>query len=74
MRNEIYRSTLQYAMCIAGDELKLSERLEVSLGKLRNWLTGIEPIPDTTFFKAVDVVIEATPQDIARGRELGRKT
>ena len=65
---ETYRSTLQYALVLAGSELALSVRLRVPLGTLRNWLEGIEPIPDRAFLDAVDVVVSSTPADIERAR------
>jgi len=69
-RQETYRNTLQYALAIAGSELNLSVRLKVTMSKLRIWLDGIEAVPDAAFLDAVDVVVAATPAEIARSRAL----
>jgi len=65
---ETYRRTLEYALGIAGGELALSARLKVPLGILRNWLSGVTPIPDSAFLDTVDVIAKATPAEIARSR------
>jgi len=65
---ETYRRTLEYALGIVGGELALSTRLKVPLGTLRNWLGGITPIPDAAFLDTVDVIVKATPDEIARSR------
>jgi len=66
---EIYRSTMKYALAIAGSDAALALRLRVPFGTLKNWLSGIEPIPDAVFLDAVDVIAAATPAEIARSRE-----
>ena len=65
---EAYRKTLEYALAIAGSELVLSVRLKVPAGKLKNWLQGIEEIPDRAFLDAIDIISASTPEDIARSR------
>lgn len=65
---ETYRRTLEYALGIAGGEVALSVRLRVPLGILQNWLSGITPIPDSAFLDAVDVIVKATPDEVARSR------
>jgi hypothetical protein len=34
-----------------------------------NWLWGIEPIPNDVFLRAVDVVLNATAEEIRHSRE-----
>jgi hypothetical protein len=66
---ETYRATLQYAVEIAGSEPALAARLNVPLGLLKNWLDGIAEAPTSAFLDAVDVIVSATPAEIARCRE-----
>jgi hypothetical protein len=62
---ETYRNTITYALSIvAGNEKILAERLEVPIGELINYLTGIETAPTSVFLKAVDVVLGATAEDL----------
>ena len=68
-QRETYRQTLQYALSIAGSELALAARLKVTPGKLKNWLSGIEAVPDQAFLDAVDVIVSATPTEIAHARD-----
>ena len=68
-QGETYRSTLQYALAIAGSELVLAARLRVPVAVLRGWLAGVDPVPDRAFLDAVDLIVAATPLDIARARE-----
>lgn len=68
-----YRITMHYALAICGSERALAVRLNVSLPAVRNFLQGISPIPDRIFLLAVDVIIAATKEDIARTREALRK-
>jgi hypothetical protein len=67
---ETYRRTLEYALAIAGSESALSVRMKLSPGTLKNWLCGIAPVPDRAFIDAVDIILGATPAEIARSREL----
>jgi hypothetical protein len=67
---EGYRDTLTYAVSIAGSERALAARLQVPLPLLMNWLSGIEEVPPQIFLRAVDVVLAATPTEIARSRNL----
>ena len=69
-QRETYRNTLSYALAIAGGEMALAVRLRVTVAKLRDWLEGLEPVPDAAFLDAVDVIVRAAPADIARAREL----
>ena len=73
-QQEIYRSTLGYALAIAGTELALSVRLKVPLGTLQNWLQGLCEIPTAGFLDAVDVITTAKPADISRCRDAMRHT
>jgi hypothetical protein len=67
---ETYRRTLEYALAIAGSESVLSVRMKVTPGTLKNWLCGISPVPARAFLDAVDIILAATPAEIARSREL----
>jgi hypothetical protein len=66
--DETYRDTLAYALALAGGERELAEHLGVSVRQLKNWLKGVEPIPDRIFHAALDVVIRASRQAIHRSR------
>ena len=68
--NEIYRSTMTYAVAIAGSERLLAERLGVKVPELVNWMMGVDQIPTDVFLSAVDVVLNATAEDIRRSREI----
>lgn len=68
--NEIYRSTLTYALSIAGSERKLAERLGVKIPEVLNWTMGIQHVPTDIFLKAVDVVLAATADEIRHSREV----
>lgn len=70
---DTYRNTLRYALAIAGDETVLALRLKVAVARLRSWLEGFEVIPDAAFLEAVDVIVSASPSDIARIREALRR-
>jgi hypothetical protein len=70
---ETYRNTLKYALAIAGSERALSSHLGVPVTRLQIWLEGVERIPTAIFLAAIDVVIAATPADIARSREAMRQ-
>jgi DNA-binding transcriptional regulator YdaS (Cro superfamily) len=70
---ETYRTTLQYAVAIAGSEFALAIRLRVPLGLLQNWLNGVSEAPASAFLGAVDVIVAASPSDIARCRDSMRK-
>jgi hypothetical protein len=68
---EIYRNTITYALSIVGgSERALAEKLDVRVGELVNFLTGVEEVPTDTFLKAVDVVLAATAEDIRRARSI----
>jgi len=73
-RWDTYRSTLHYALAIAGSELNLAVRLGVPVGELKNWLDGIVHVPDRVFLQTVDIIIGATKEDIVRTREALRKS
>jgi DNA-binding transcriptional regulator YdaS (Cro superfamily) len=70
---DTFRSTMTYAVSIAGSEQRLAERLSVRPPTLVNWLAGIEPIPNDVFLLAVDIVLNATAEEISRSRDLLRK-
>jgi hypothetical protein len=59
--NETYRNTLRYALALAGGEVALAARLNVSVVQIRNWLEGVEPVTDDTFLRVLDVVIYTSP-------------
>jgi DNA-binding transcriptional regulator YdaS (Cro superfamily) len=52
-----------------GDELALAVRLGITPAKLKSWLDGSEPVPASAFLDAVDIIVGATPTEIARSRE-----
>lgn len=68
-QRDTYRNTLKYALAIVGSELALAVRLRVPVPKLKNWLSGIDAVPAPVFLDVVDVIVAATPADIARSRE-----
>ena len=61
-QRETYRRTLEQAVSIAGGDLNLSVRLKVPLGTLRNWLAGLDAVPDQAFLEAVDLISAAKQQ------------
>ncbi|HUQ26028.1 MAG TPA: YdaS family helix-turn-helix protein [Burkholderiales bacterium] len=67
--SETYRNTLTYALAIAGSERMLAARLGVKMPQIVNWLMGVEPIPTAVFLKVVDVVLNATAEEIKVSRE-----
>ena len=71
-QREIYRITLAYAFEIARTEDVLAIRLKVPVEVLKAWLQGIEAIPAAAFHDAIDVILTATPGDLARTREATR--
>lgn len=58
---EIYRTTLQRALVVAGGPRTLSVRMGVSREQLFRWLTGEEPISTGAFLEAVDIVENGRP-------------
>ena len=58
-QRETYRKTLQHALAVAGGEFNLSVRLKVPATKLRDWLSGVAPVPDQAFLDAVDLLSAA---------------
>ena len=67
---DTYRDTLSYALAIAGGERELAGHLKVPVRQLRAWLNGVDPIPDSAFHGALDLVIGSSPQAIFRSRGL----
>ena len=43
------------------------------MGALQNWLNGVSEAPASAFLDAVDVIVAASPTDIARCRDSMRK-
>ena len=72
-QQETYRNTLRQALAIAGDEGALSARLKVTTAKVKDWITGVEPVPDHVFLEAVDMVLTATTDEQARSRKAIRE-
>lgn len=70
---DTYRNTLTYALAIAGSERGLAARLNVPMPQLINYLYGVEPVPNDIFLLAVDVVLNATAEDIQKSREMLNK-
>ena len=65
-----YRSTLTYALAIAGGEVELAKTLGVMVPQLENWLNGVDDIPDRVFLAAVDVIVQSSPEALSRSRLL----
>lgn len=65
-QRDTYRNILQYALSIAGSEPALAVRLRAPVPRLRLWLDGGVPIPDTAFLDAVDLVVSAARTKTAR--------
>ncbi len=65
---DTYRDTLLYALAIAGSERELAEQLRVTVPEVKNWLDGVDDIPDRIFQAALDVVIRSSRQAIRRSR------
>lgn len=68
-QRETYRTTLTYALAIAGSEHALAVRLNITMPQLMNYLWGIEVLPDSLFLRAVDVVLESTAEEIRNSRQ-----
>ena len=64
-----YRRTLRYAEAITGGPEKLAKRLHVSSATVSAWSAGWEEIPDAVFLSTVDIICEASDDDIRRARE-----
>lgn len=56
------RRVLARAAVQLGGVPQLAKRLEVSSAKLRDYLMGVEGIPDALFLEAIDVVLEELPE------------
>ena len=65
---QTYRDTLFYALAIAGSERELAGHLKVTLRQLKDWLDGVDAIPDAIFDATLDLVIDSSPQAIFRSR------
>jgi transcriptional regulator with XRE-family HTH domain len=62
---------LAYALALtAGSENELARLLMVTVPQLTNWLNGVDAIPDRVFLGAVDIVVQSSPEAIARSREV----
>ena len=64
-----YRRTLRYAEAIAGGLEPLASRLQVSSSTLQAWTAGWEQIPDSIFLSIVDVICEASQDELKRARK-----
>jgi hypothetical protein len=63
-----YRKTLLYAEALAGSPAQLARLLSVDSRRLSMWFRGTEPIPEGVFLKLVDIVLDATREDVERSR------
>ena len=63
-----YRDTLFYALAIAGSEQELAEQLRVTVPELKDWLDGVDAIPERIFQAALDLAIGSSRQAIRRSR------
>ena len=70
MARDPYRDTLLYALAIAGGERKLAAHLRVGDDQLKDWLDGVERVPEGVFQSALDLIIHSSPQAIFRSRGL----
>ena len=67
-----YRRTLRYAEAIAGGVEPLASRLRVSSATLQAWSEGWQEIPDSIFLSSVDLICNASGEEIRRAREYRR--
>lgn len=58
------RRVLARAAVQLGGIPRLAERLEITPAELRDYLMGMEPIPDALFLDAIDVVLEELPEPV----------
>ena len=58
---------------MVGSEQVLAERLGVTAQQVLDWTNGTEPVPGEIFLKTVDVVVNASPEDIRRSRHVVKK-
>ena len=63
-----YRRTLRYAEAISGSAELLAVRLHVSAATVSSWSAGWEDIPDTAFLTAVDIICDASEDELQRAR------
>ena len=63
-----YRRTLRYAEAISGGIESLAAILHVSTATVSAWSAGWEDIPDAIFLSTVDIVCEASEDDLQRAR------
>ena len=61
-----YRRALEYAETLAGGGEALASRLRVSTSKLQVWVAGLEEIPDAIYLAIVDVIYEASDEELQR--------
>jgi DNA-binding transcriptional regulator YdaS (Cro superfamily) len=59
---------LRYAEAIAGGVESLASRLQVSSSLLQAWAEGWEEIPDSIYLSVIDVICEASSDDLKRAR------
>ena len=55
------RRVLAKAAVQAGGIARLAERMGVGAKILREYITGVRPVPDALFLAAIDVVLEELP-------------
>ena len=68
----LYRRALTNAVHAAGGEEALREYLAVNETTLRTWLAGIKPIPESTFLKVIDLLLDP-PRPPSRPPATGRR-
>lgn len=64
MRSHVSIRALQRAVELLGSEEAVTERLQVSPGKVQGWLAGLAPIPPDVFLELVDVLLEEDFQEL----------
>ena len=65
---ENYRNTLRYAEALAGSPAQLAHALDIDSELLSSWFRGTAPIPDDIFLRLVELVLNASKQDVERSR------
>ena len=63
-----YRRTLRYAEAIAGGVEPLASILGTSSATVAAWSAGWDDIPDAIFLSAVDIICEASDDELQRAR------
>lgn len=71
MASKVMSRTFQKAAELLGGQKELARRLRVPQGELQKWIAGSGEPPMAIFLKAVDLVLDETPNPSASGSEPG---